>query len=145
MNNSLLLPDLKKAKKAELIQFVHNTTALISRAVLTGAFGKQFNGARDLNTVLGYPETLDFQTLYSMYAREGIAARAGDGIAEECWRKAPILWDGSVEGDRSESADFTTQTDFLNGFREAAQRLDLFHHCLELDKMLAYSRYAVFY
>lgn len=140
-----VVSDPLQAKIEELRTFIQNSSAMVSRAALTGLLGKQYGGDRDLYQVLGYPLTISFEMYYALYERDGLGSRAVDGLSEECWRKKPVLWDGSVEGALDESADFGKQTEFLNAWRVLAEELNIFQTCLEVDKMLGYSRYAVIY
>jgi len=135
----------KGMNKRDLYEFAKNMSTLVSRQALQTALGKQFGGKRDLYEVLGYPQELTFADYFTVYDRDGIASRAADGIAEECWRKPPILWDGDIEGVREKGADISKQTDFLKKFSDLNEDMNFFATCLEADRVLGYSRYAVIY
>ena len=59
------------------------------RREMTNLLGVSHNGKRNLNEIYGYPETVsvDFQNLYQMARREGIANRLTFGTARTCWRE----------------------------------------------------------
>ncbi len=134
-----------KAEQEALIEAYHNASLLISRAALASRAGYMFNGLRDLNAVFGYPVEITFDMFLQMYERDGLAARAVDGTANESWRKPPILWDGEVEGTRERGVDLGKQTDFLRGFNDLNERLHLFSVLNQADRVLGYSRYAVIF
>lgn len=132
-------------ERDDLLVSIQNISTLVSRAALAAQFGQSFGGLRDTFEVFGYPKKITFQEFLGMYEREGLAARATDGTANESWRKRPILWDGEVEGQRGRGVDMKKQTEFLRAFDALDKRLHLFSALNQADRILGYSRYAVIF
>jgi len=100
-----------------------------SDATITRWLGQQYNGDRDINKVLGYPELDDDTALEryrAKYEYQDIASRVIDVFPEETWKNAPEVVD--VEDDTSEFervANNLIQSE-LNGYwrrLDRAQRL----------------------
>ena len=51
--------------------------------------GTTFNGARDLQTTLGYKDQLTYQDYYARYKRGGIAKTIIDAFVDDTWRLPP--------------------------------------------------------
>lgn len=132
--------------KKDLVQFVSNLGTIVSRQAMASALGKaSFNGNRDTYAVFGYPQELTTQTMFDMYDREGLAKRAVDGIAVECWRKPPIIKDGKAALEIKPEMTTKGLTPFLTELFNLNKKVNLFSTCQEADKMLGYSRYALIF
>lgn len=83
-----------------------------------------FQTVRDLTDALGYPATIDLKDYYSAYRRFGVAKRIVEAYPEECWRKAPYVYD--EEGsDSTEFEDAVKQIDKDFQFYARLRRADL--------------------
>ena len=90
------MPNFFQRKIAEIIgnhvisanSQITNQVSTLRREV-TNLFGISHNGKRNLNEIYGYPEggSIDFQALYQMAKRDGIANRLTYGTARTCWRE----------------------------------------------------------
>jgi len=67
---------------------ITNQVSTLRREV-TNLLGISHEGKRDLNDIYGYPDTVsvDFQNLYQLSRRDGIANRLTFGTARTCWRE----------------------------------------------------------
>jgi hypothetical protein len=76
-----------------------------SRGQNFGAYlGGGYHGAdqkRDVWTVAGYPAIVDFDMLWNMQARFGIAKAGIHRIVDKCWQSNPAITDGEFDGKRS--------------------------------------------
>jgi len=101
-----------------------------SDATVTRWLGQQYDGDRDIQKVLGYPELDDDQALEryrAKYEYQDIASRIIDAFPEETWRNPPEL----VDGEDTDETDFERVTNNLidsrlNGYwrrLDRAQRL----------------------
>lgn len=90
--------------------------------------GFQFNGARDMYQVFGYPRSLDFASLAARYARQDIAKRIVDKPADGLWTNPPVL--------KAPSAGSQKIIDDLT------QRLMLYDVINRADKLAAMGRYS---
>ena len=50
-----------------------------------------YRGARDYNTVLGYPDTISIEQYWAMYRRGSIASTIVDLPAEDTWKRPPAV------------------------------------------------------
>lgn len=135
-------PRSKNATSPKPKPLIQNTSTLVSRSALANQLGVGFNGKRDYYEIFGYPLEVTYDTLYNLYDRDGLSSRAGDGIAEESWRKPPIVKDGDAVLNASEPTPEDKQTDFLKKLAEFDKTHHIYSLLMECDKMLAYSRYA---
>lgn len=133
----------------DALSMMHNISTLVSRATLSWQLGKGFEGERKYYEVFGYPQTVTYPMLYNVYERDGIGGRAADGIAQESWRKPPIVKDGNVkwyaEEEEAEGDTENELTPFLTGLADFNDRHNIFSLLMEADKMLGYSRFAAIY
>ena len=66
--------------------------------------GGGYHGAdtkRDVWTVAGYPDKVDFSALWNMQARFGIAKAGIHLIVNKCWESNPTITDGEFDGERT--------------------------------------------
>jgi len=130
----------ERMTKKEIIQLYQNVTGLVSRAAMAGALGQTFGGARDTYEIFGWKKELFFRDFFDMYERHGIAGRVVDALADETWRKPPILKDGDIKGDDGNAKQ---HTEFLKAWSTLAEEHDLWALFNEMDDSLGYSRYAI--
>lgn len=102
------------------------------RASLARLAGMQFSRDRDVDVVCGYTVDPDINNYRSMYERRGIASTIVDAPAETSWRKTPQVEDGS-EG----------KSDFMKGWKELRDRLNVYHYMERVDRLTGVGRYGV--
>ena len=82
---------LTEAVRDQLAVVNHQITNQAStlRREMTNLLGVSHDGKRNLNEIYGYPESVsvDFQNLYQLARRDGIANRLTHGTARTCWRE----------------------------------------------------------
>jgi hypothetical protein len=114
-------------------------STLVRRQAIAKGLGKSFGGNRDTYEVLGYPQTVGYDELFSMYDREGLAKRIVDAISDETWREHPIL----IEGDNKTVDEQDAPSDIQIAFAKLAERLDLFSAFNDADAYCGISRFAL--
>jgi hypothetical protein len=111
--------------------------ALLSDALDRLAFaqlhGLQYEDARDLYKLGGYPRTLTFNHYASLYQRDPVAGAIVDMPAETTWRLPPEI----SEPDRPDGTSFT------EAWTELAERLQVWRRFEAVDKLARIGRYAV--
>jgi len=103
-----------------------------NRLLLSRLAGMQYNGERDIDTVLGYTTNPSIKNYHSMYDRRGIASVIVDAPAKTTWRKTPLITDGS-EG----KSDFMTQLTLL------IDKLSVFNYLERVDRLAGVGQYGV--
>lgn len=124
----------------ELVLQLFKNAQLISRAMLAGRLGMQFDGQRDLYKTFGYLQAPGYQDYRNLYDRQGIASRLVEKFANDTWNKPPVLIDGDVRSDQPDKL-----TPFLEGWIELAERLRVYKILRQADIMLGFSRYAIIF
>jgi hypothetical protein len=119
---------------------VKQMSALVSRAMMAGGLGMQFDGKRDLYKAFGYNRYPNVNDYWALYDRQGMAARVVDAFADETWRLAPVLVDGT-----SKSSDESGLTPFLEKWNALNDSLGVYRALHNLDTMCGIGRYAVLF
>lgn len=97
--------------------WVNTMMSSISQRISSTLFGVSKNGKRNLNEIYGYSETLDFNQLYWMWRRGGLAFRIVNGFARSCWRDGiRIMNDGEER--------FEDEIKILNKYGHMVKRLE---------------------
>ena len=103
------MPNFIQNKIAETIRkYTFSANSQISNQVstlrreVTNLLGVSHDGKRDLNDIYGYPDSVsvDFQNLYQISRRDGIANRLTFGTARTCWREGFQVVEGDEEEER---------------------------------------------
>lgn len=142
-NPKVKTPQMRQAdREVYLAQRAYQHSALTARAQIAQRMNTQFGGKRDMAEALGYPNNPGYEDLYSLYDRDGMAARVVDCVSDETWRKAPVLTDGGFASDKPEDLNADP---FLRDFDELAKKLDLFGFFSDVDAVCGYSRYAIMF
>lgn len=121
---------MAKAKSKQVTNEV--PASLLGRESLSYMLGMQYNGVRDLNTVLGYTADPTVKNFQAMYDHRGLAAAIVDTSAKTSWRKNPIIADDS---------DGTSQ--FIKAWDELQSRLNVFHYMGRTDILSGIGRFGV--
>ncbi len=108
----------------------------LSRQAL--AYGLQYDGARDMYNILGYPADIDYDLCLARYSRQDIAGRVIDLPATDTWRKPPVISDG----DSSTDQDNPT-SEFIKGLRWMIEQRRLWHYFQRADRVAGIGRYGV--
>lgn len=110
--------------------------AMITRALLAARAGLQFQGARDLYQVFGYPRVITPEMLYDKYKRQDVASTVIDKPAEALWTSPPKVT-YSPEGTPPEEV-----VDLLAPFNNTYH---LWSQVLRADKLLGMEPYVLLY
>lgn len=116
------------------VGFLRLASTLVSRAGLARAAGKSFGGKRDLYNALGYPDSITLQMYREMYERGGIASRIVELEPRATWRGGWSVFD---------DGDPDSETDFEKGWRELADRLQIWATFTRVDILAGLGDYAV--
>ena len=109
-------------------------SALLSRASLASRLGKQFDGNRDLYTVLGYDLNPDFKDYYARYKRQDIASRVVDAAPQATWRRRPIVYEDNTK---------KPTTKFEKQWQKLVKRLKVFHYIERIDRLSGIGQYGI--
>lgn len=109
-------------------------SVLTERALMASRAGLQFDGARDMYTVLGYKRTLSYQDYYDRYERQDIASRIVNAAPNATWRKAPEV----TEDERPEQ-----KTIFEEQWEGLVTQLSVYEYLCRVDRLAGIGRYAV--
>jgi hypothetical protein len=139
------LPDgstVKGKKRAEgrlkAIRLRHALqSAATARADIMRRAGIGYGGERDIYTTAGYtPQGKEtFDLYWSLYQRDGIAARIVDMAPKTTWKKPPLI----VE----EGADPDDPTEFMEQFKNLADRLRLWNRFERADVLSRIGQWGV--
>jgi len=109
-------------------------SVLQSRRGLAAAFGKSFQGDRDLYPELGYPLLLTFEQMAAKYERQDIAGRIVDLPPQDTWKNGTIVKEADPKNADSE---FETQWEAL------VKRLRIWHFMERVDRLAGIGEYGV--
>uniref|UniRef100_A0A6M3L4Q2 Anti-CBASS protein Acb1-like N-terminal domain-containing protein n=1 Tax=viral metagenome TaxID=1070528 RepID=A0A6M3L4Q2_9ZZZZ len=104
---------------------------IMSRTALADKLGKSYWGSttgvaqRDLYKTLGYETTPSFNSYYSRYLRQDIAARVVDAPVNAVWRKLPTI---------TEDKDDTTETQFEKAWGLLVKERKVWHYLARADR-----------
>src|SRR5688500_15473429 len=112
--------ETKQTEEALALQLFKNAQ-LISRAMLAGRLGMQFDGQRDLYKTFGYLQAPGYQDYRNLYDRQGIASRLVEKFANDTWNKPPVLVDGDARSDQPDKL-----TPFLKDWVDLVERLRVY-------------------
>ncbi len=110
-------------------------TDLVSRAQLAGQLGMQYSGDRELYTILGYKENLQYSDYWLQYDRQDIAAAIVDKPAEATWR-------GSIAIEENSDAE---ETQLERAWLDICKELRIKSKLVSLDKLTCIGRYGVLF
>jgi len=116
-----------------------NLASVISRRLEAVGQGYQFDGARDMYKVLGYKRSPESQDYVNKFLRQDIAGRIVGLHPKYTWKRDPILIDGDVRSDETE----TGGSAFITQWKELSKRLKLTHKFQRLDRLARIGRYGV--
>lgn len=105
----------------------------LDRAVLAKRMGMQYSGTRDLYQEFGYVSDISFSDYQSRYERDGLSSRIVDKPALDTWAKEPEIREN----------DGADDTKFIQGFYQLADRLRLWKHLTDIDRLAGLGEYAV--
>lgn len=97
------------------------TNARTLRREMTTLFGVSHDGKRDLNEIYGYPDTvsIDFQALYQISRRDGIANRLTFGTARTCWREGFKVVNDNEDGQLEDEIKKLNKAGLINKIERA--------------------------
>ena len=143
-NGKHSVPPLEKITKAEVVSAASAMVAmnaLQSRLAFAQKAGMQFEGKRDLYKVFGWEQEPVFETYKALYDRNGIAQRIVNIVADETWRKDPLIVDGEIKSDQPEEQ----LTPFLSEYNKLAARLGVYHHMRNADINCGIGRWSLIF
>lgn len=113
-------------------------SALVERYNLAGKLGFQFQGLRDMYTILGYKKTPVFEDYLAKYDRQDISGRVVDLPAVDTWRNPPKINDGksSTEEEQPTSA-------FVQALKGVINQVQLWHYLTRLDRLAGIGQYGI--
>ncbi len=91
-----------------------------------------YGGARQYNTVLGYPSIVEIEQYWGMYQRGSIASTIVDLPAQDTWKKPPIV----SEGDN-------VNTPFVRGWNELVDRHKVWSLLTRADRLSGIGQFGV--
>lgn len=120
-------------EKAQTLQVF---SEMVNRALLATKMGQQtYGGARDVNTALGYPTTLQFDDYHSRYLRHDMAKAIID-------RPVKGTWKGKVELIETDADEYTPlEKAWKSFYRDRKLKLTF----SSLDKLTGIGRYSVLF
>jgi 2'-5' RNA ligase len=113
----------------------------LTRAGLGRALGQSFDGKRNLYDTLGYKLDPEYVDYLNIYERDGLGTRVVDIVADETWRKHPVLFESEDKAEDDKADPGTLH----ESFKELADQHDLWAQFLEVDRMLGISRFSLLY
>ena len=117
-------------ESSELMALASVIASRLNLARQLGDHPTGYQGRRDFNLVLGYPDRPDIKTYWGWYLRDGIAARVVDKPAEDTWRKPPKV----TEGD-------SANTPFVQAWDTLVDRLQVWATFTRFDRLAGIGRY----
>lgn len=117
----------------DLVMRALESLSFLDRYRFAKQLGTTFNGHRDINAILGYPETITVSDYRLMYDRGGIAGRVVDALPKATWR-------GGVELIEKENS--STRTRFELEVEELFLALDVISELEAVDILSQLSTYA---
>lgn len=116
--------------------FTVNEVTTMTRLALARATQQQVSNLSDIYDACKYPEQIDNDDFHRMYEREGVASKVVDIWPEECWERAPLVY---------EDGDAAVETAAEEALEALIDELDVFGVCLTADKESGIGRYGVVY
>lgn len=110
-------------------------STILSRAEIGRRSGIMFDGERSINTVLGYPDELDYDDFYAKYERQDIAARIIDLYPRATWKLPPVVRD--TEENDSESSPF------METWQELIERIKIWKYLERVDRVAGIGEYGI--
>lgn len=104
------------------------TSTLLSRSFLSKLMAWGFNGRRDYNQVLGYPDSITSEMMYALYERRGISGRAVNSAPEATWSSLP-----EVKGNEK----------VAELLQLLGRRHNLWGNIMQADRLCAFDRFSV--
>jgi len=117
--------------EAELVAHVSNyydfkTSRLRGRGITA------YEGDRDYNKVLGYPDEIEIEDYVARYERQDIAARIVDLPAEDSWRKPPAI-----------TQDGNKDTEFVRRWQGLVKKMRVWSILNRADKLSGIGRFGI--
>lgn len=132
--------EVKQTQGEELVMQLFENAQLVSRAMLAGRLGMQFDGQRDLYKTFGYLRAPGYEDYRNLYDRQGMASRLVEKFANDTWNRPPVLIDGEARSDQPDKL-----TPFLQQWNELVDRIRVYKILRQADIMLGFSRYAIIF
>ena len=114
-------------------QIILNQIESLVRQRVAGIHGMQYDTARDIYKVGGYPRSLGYSHFRDLYDRDPIAGQIVDMVAEATWRSPPEI----SEPDKPDGTPFTEAVESL------VDRLGLWRVFERADRLARIGRYSV--
>ena len=91
-----------------------------------------YEGDRDYNKVLGYPDEIEIEDYVARYERQDIAARIVDLPAEDSWRKPPAITENGNK-----------DTEFVKKWQELVKRKRIWSVLNRADRLSGIGRFGI--
>lgn len=108
----------------------------VGRRAFAGRLGREYQGARDMYTALGYSKDLVFGDYFGRYDRQDIAYRIVNAPPDECWREDPLVLD---QDDKAGESAFEAK------LKELVDENKIWSYLLRADTVSGIGRYGVVY
>lgn len=126
----------KKAHKKYLANAAESRGRGFSGGTLKTGTYHGTNSKRDLWKVGGLPDELQFDDLFNVFRRNGLAKAGVMKPIERCWRTTPVICDGIYDKNQKRS-----NTDFENDIDVLINKHKLFERLIGLDYRQRIGRY----
>lgn len=111
------------------------TSVLLERIQFARMMGMTaFNGARDFNSVLGYPDLVTVEMMRNAYKRGGLTARIVEAYPKATWRGGVTVY---------EDEDPKVETEFEKAWQTLEKRLGIWSIMRRVDILAGLSTFAV--
>ena len=120
-------------EKEMILGFLHDVTTRLQLA--RGADRRQYEGYRDLWEVLGYPSSLTFEDMWSLYRRGDLAQRIVNAYPNATWRANPTVKQRRRSRSRTPAFD--------QAWEDHVDQVPVFHYFERVDKLAGIMDYAL--
>ncbi len=122
-------------------QFMTNASLITDRQNSFGAYGKMYEGDRDIPKAAGYNLTRTFSDYSAKYTYQDIAQRIVNAPGDATWQDPPTLTDGE-EGDTPFIQAWEAVVNFGRDLTdEVADQKSIWHYCQRIDHLAGVGRY----
>ena len=97
-------------------------------------FTRAFEGKRDMEEILGYEKTIEWESYATMYLRRGIAYRIVNAFPDACWDNDIKITDDN---------DTDDETEFEMAVNLLIRKHNLFYYLNRVDKLACLGHYGV--
>lgn len=122
---------------------------LTERLSIIAGLGMGFGGKRDIYTEAGYKKLLTYEDFYGAYRRQDVARRVVRAPADESWRKAPEILDGSDPDTARDDTEFVKAWNQLANGTGVGDKPEgsrgLLHYLSRADRISGIGRYGLLY